>query len=84
MVGPTNNMPRVGPSIPARPRPAKDGQPYPIQLGQHVVLSLPQDNALLTANRLPLTATTYLLNSGNNSGVAPAFVQTKAATSTAR
>jgi len=32
----------------------------------------------------PLTATTYLLNSGNNSGVAPAFVQTKAATSTAR
>jgi hypothetical protein len=39
---------------------------------------------LPSANRLPLTATTYLLNSGNNSGVAPAFVQTKAATSTAR
>jgi hypothetical protein len=32
----------------------------------------------------PLTATTYLLNSGNNSGVAPGLVQTKAATSTAR
>ena len=29
-------------------------------------------------------AAAYLLNSGNNSGVAPAFVQTKAATSTAR
>jgi hypothetical protein len=40
--------------------------------------------SLPSANRQPLTATTYLLNSGNNSGVAPAFVQTKAATSTAR
>ena len=37
-----------------RPRPAKDGQPYPIQGGQHVVLSLPRDNGCDVIASLPL------------------------------
>ena len=39
--------------IAARPRPAKDGQPYPLQGGQHVVLSLPRDSGCDVIASLP-------------------------------
>ena len=54
------SLPWVGLSIPARPRPTKDGWPYPTQLGQHVVLSLPKTGGCDVIAALPVPATRHL------------------------